>query len=279
MMPRVWLPLAVHGQRVADDRLDGEPVQHGAEHRVVVEPGRQPLVPLGLGGLLAVDHALVQVGGPQVPDPAGELDVVAVVHLGQVIERPRPLGEQHPVGPAVVLQVQPALLDVDVRRAVLAHRAQLDQVDVGVGLGDREQHVQVPDHVVLLGVHRVRPVDHRVRRGPLLGEVDHGLGLEVPDDVVGEQRVGQVTDVHADLLAGQLLPHRDPRLQRLDRHQGLDPELVVVVPADEVVGDRHLMAGLRQVQRCRPAQIPVPAQHQDFHAPVLPSPLSVCRLA
>src|SRR5262249_45178177 len=128
--------LAVHGQRVADDRLDGEPVQYRAEHRVVVEPGGQPLVPGGFRGLLAVHHALGQVCGPQVPDPAGELGVVAVVPLGQVVERAGPLGEQHPVGPAVVLQVEPALLDVDVGRAVLAHRAQLDQVDVRVGLGD-----------------------------------------------------------------------------------------------------------------------------------------------
>ena len=85
-------------------------------------------------------------------------------------------------------------------------------LDVRVGLGDREQDVQVPDHVVLLGVHRVRPVDHRVRRGPLLGEVNHGLQLEVGDDVVREHRVRQVTDVQPDLLAGQLPPHRDARL-------------------------------------------------------------------
>ena len=29
-------------------------------------------------------------------------------------------------------------------------------MDVRVRLGDREQQIQVPDHVVLLGVHRVR---------------------------------------------------------------------------------------------------------------------------
>src|SRR5579875_2750127 len=73
---------AVHGERVPDDRLDDEAVQHRAEHRVVVEPGRQPLVPGRLRGLLAVDDALVEVGGAQVPDPAGELDVVDVVNLG-----------------------------------------------------------------------------------------------------------------------------------------------------------------------------------------------------
>ena len=38
--------LAVHRQRVADNRLDDEPVQHGAGHRVIVEPGRQPYSPI-----------------------------------------------------------------------------------------------------------------------------------------------------------------------------------------------------------------------------------------
>src|SRR5450755_926936 len=60
---------AVDGQRVAGDGLDDEPVQHGAEHRIVVEPGGEPFVAGGFGGLLAVDDALVQVGGAQVPDP------------------------------------------------------------------------------------------------------------------------------------------------------------------------------------------------------------------
>jgi hypothetical protein len=174
-----------------------------------------------------------------------------------------------------VLELEPAFLDVDVGRAVHAHRAQLDQVDVRVGLGDGVEHVERADHVVLLGVDRVPAVDHRVRRGPLLGVVHDRVGPEVLDDVIREHGVGQVADVHADREAGQLPPHRDPGPQRLDRHQGLDPELVVVVPADEVVGHRHLVAGLRQVQRRRPAQVPVPAQHQDPHGPVLTSPLSV----
>ncbi len=256
----------VHGQRVPDHRLDHEPVQHRPEHGVVVEPGGETVIQQGLGRRLPVHHALVQVGRPQVPDPAGELDVVRVMHLRQVIERPRPLREQHAIRPPVVLEVEPALLDVDVGRAVGAHRAQLDQVDARVDLRDRVQQRQRAEHVVRLGVERVRPVDHRVRRGPLLGEVHDGVRPERPDHRVGEDRVAQVAHVAPDGGAGQRLPQGDPGAQRLDRHQRLDPELVVVVPASEVVGHRHLMAAGRQVKRRRPAQVAVTAKHQDSHA-------------
>ena len=67
---------SVNGQGFAEHGLDDEPVQHGSEDAVVVEPGRQPLIRRRLGGLLTVDDALVEIGGPQTPVPAGELDVV-----------------------------------------------------------------------------------------------------------------------------------------------------------------------------------------------------------
>ena len=143
--------LAVDGQRVADDGLDAEAVEHRAEHLVVVEAGEEALVPLGLLGLDAVDDALVQVGGAQAPDPAGEVDVVGVVHLGQVVERAGQLGEGERVLAALVLDLDVALFDVDVGRAVLAHRPELDEVGVGDVVAHREQQVEGADHVVRTG--------------------------------------------------------------------------------------------------------------------------------
>ena len=119
------------------------------------------------------------------------------MHLGQVIEGARPLRVQDPVPAPLVLDLEPAFLDVDVGGAVLAHRPQLDQVDARVRLRDRVQHVEVADHVVGLRVDGVLPVDHRVRRGPLLAEVDDGVGLELADHLVGELRVAQVADIAA----------------------------------------------------------------------------------
>ena len=81
--------LAVHRERVADHGLHGEAVERRAEQLVVVEAGDQALVEARLRRLDAVDDALVEIGGAQAPDAAGEVDVVAVVHLRQVVERAR----------------------------------------------------------------------------------------------------------------------------------------------------------------------------------------------
>jgi hypothetical protein len=89
--------LAVHGQRISHGGLHAEPVQHRAENFVVIEAVDQRLVERHFVGHGAVDHALIQVGGAQPPDPAAEHDVVAVMHLGEVIERAGLLGERQHV--------------------------------------------------------------------------------------------------------------------------------------------------------------------------------------
>ena len=53
---------AVDRQRLAEHRLHDEAVQNGPEDRVVVEAGGEAVVESGLGGLLPVDDALVQIG-------------------------------------------------------------------------------------------------------------------------------------------------------------------------------------------------------------------------
>jgi hypothetical protein len=132
-------------------------------------------------------------------------------------------------------------------------------VDAGIDLGDGVQQREGAEHVIRLGVDRVTAVDHRVRRGALLGVVHHGVRAEVTDHPVGEHRVAEVADVAADVLAGDFLPGGDANPERLDRDQALHAEVVVLVPAREVVGDSHLVTVLRQGQRRWPAQVPVSA--------------------
>ena len=180
---------------MAEDGLDHHPVEHRAEHAVVVEAGGKSWIELGLLGVGAVHDPLVEVGGAHAPDPTAELDVVAVVHLREVVEGAGPLRVEDAVLAALVLDLEPPLLDVDVGLAVLAHRPELDEVDVAVDVGDRVHHVEVADDVVRLRVDRVRLVDHRVRRGALLAEVDDRVGAEVADHLVDERGVDQIADV------------------------------------------------------------------------------------
>ena len=75
-----------------------------------------------------VDHALVQIGGAQSPDAAAKHDVVAVVHLGEVIERARLFGIRHNIAASVVLDSDIAFFNIDIRRAVFAHGSQFHQM-------------------------------------------------------------------------------------------------------------------------------------------------------
>ncbi len=117
---------AVNRQWMADNCLYAEPIQGCSPHIVVIETRSQSRVESGLSGLDAVDDTLVQIGRSYTPDPARELDVVAVVNFGQVVEGAGSLREQHALFAALVLDVQPAFLDFNVRRTVLSHRAQFN---------------------------------------------------------------------------------------------------------------------------------------------------------
>ena len=262
-MPAGLATLAVDAQRMTDDRLDAETVEHGAEDPVVVETGGQVGVQIGLTGLLAVDDPLVQVGGPQSPDPTGELDVVAVVDLGQVVEGAGLLRVRKRVGPTLVGDLDETLFDVDVGGSVLAHRAQLDQVDGRITLGDGVQQVEGAHHVVDLGVDGVLAVDHGVGSGTLLGEVHDRLGLETLERAVHEDGISQIADEGIELETRHFFPHPDTVMKLADGNEAVHPHLVVVLPANEIVDHTHVVSPTRQVQRRRPSQIPVTTEHED----------------
>src|SRR3954451_16223853 len=90
-VPARLAALAVDGQRMADRGLHAETVERGAQDVVVVKAVDQARVALRLIGDGAVDDALVQVGGAQPPDAAGEVDVGRVVNLRAVVEARRQL--------------------------------------------------------------------------------------------------------------------------------------------------------------------------------------------
>ena len=232
---------AVDGQRVADHRLQAEAVEHGAEDLVVVEAVDQPLVARRLLGLDPVDDALVEVGRAQAPGAAGEVDVGRVVDLGAVVERGRQLRVRQDVGPALVLDLDVALLDIDVGLAVLAHRPELDQVALGDVVADREEQVEVADHVGVLGLDRGLARGHRVGRRGLLAVVDDRLGGGLGDHLFEQVAVLDRADVGGDLLAGELPPGGDPVGQLGDRGQRVGARFAVPATAGEVVEDRDLV--------------------------------------
>src|SRR5215213_180820 len=238
--------------RLGTVAVDCERVAYGRLHTEAVEDRSE-------------DDALVQVRGPQAPDLAGEVDVVGVVDLAEVVPASWLLREGQEVLAAVVLYLDVALFDVYVGLAVLAHRAELHQVAVWHVLVYGEEHVQVADNVVVLGVDGMPPVDHGVGSGPLLGEVHDGLGLVALHDLGDELPVKQVAELEPYDLRARLAPGPDPVLYLRDGGQARGAELVVDGPPDAVVHDDDLVADVRKMQGGRPATIPVAAENQYLH--------------
>src|SRR5215213_9452201 len=238
--------------RLGTVAVDCERVAYGRLHTEAVEDRSE-------------DDALVQVRGPQAPDLAGEVDVVGVVDLAEVVPASWLLREGQEVLAAVVLYLDVALFDVYVGLAVLAHRAELHQVAVWHVLVYGEEHVQVADNVVVLGVDGMPPVDHGVGRRPLLGEVHDGFGLVALHDVGDELPVKQVAELEPYNLPAHLAPRPDPVLYVRDGGQARGTEFVVDGLPDAVVHDDDLVADVRKVQGGRPATIPVAAENQYLH--------------
>src|SRR4029079_16770814 len=94
---------------------------------------------------------------------------------------------------------------------------------------------------------------HRVRGGPLLGEVHDRVGALIVEE--GQQLVvvaGDVEDARVDRAAGDLLPRGGPLVERADRRERADLELLVDAPPREVVGDRDVVTTAGQGQTVRP---------------------------
>ena len=132
---------AVHREWLPYRRLDAEAIERGPPDGVEVEASLQIRMEQGVLGLHPVHDSLVEIGGSGPPDPTGEEDVGAVVNLGEVVEAPRHLGKGQPVSATVVLDVEVALLDVDVGGAVLPHRAELDQVAIRGLVANRKEQI------------------------------------------------------------------------------------------------------------------------------------------
>ena len=249
--------LAVDGQGNAGHRLDTEAIQDGPEDVVIVKGGAQIRMQLGLVGRDAVDDALVQICRPLPPVATAELDVVRVMDFREVIKAEGLLREGQSVAAPVVFDLEVAFFDIDVRRTVLSHRAQLHEMGFGALALNAKQEIQGADDVVMLGVDGVGAPLHRVGRRGLLGIVDDCVRLGIPQDTIGEAMIQQVADPKLHVEPGHLLPEPDPTLQGGDREQRLDAFLQLDLSLREVVDDRHIVARLRKMHSGRPTQIAV----------------------
>jgi len=182
-----------------------------------------------------------------------------------VVERSRLLGVEHPVVTTVVLDLDEPLLDVDVRRPVLAHGPELDHVAVRSAVAYREEHIEGAHHVVDLRLHTVAGADHRVGGGALLGEVDDGFGLGGADQLVDRGGVTEVDLVPVELVAALRLPAGQTVGNRGDRASGCPFRTPRPAPSHQAVDRDDVMAACRQVKGGRPPEVAVGSQDRDAH--------------
>ncbi len=71
----------------------------------------------------------------------------------------------------------------------------------GIELLNREEQVQVTDHIVHLRHHRVLAIDHGERSGALLTEVHDRLGFELAHGSLHKWIIRNVADAEFDLFA------------------------------------------------------------------------------
>src|SRR6202521_1485287 len=130
--------LAVNGERLSDGGLNTKAIQHSTEDVVIVEAIDQRLIERGFVGHRSVNDALIEVGGANAPDLAGEHHVVAVVGLREGVKGAGLLREGKYIFAAIVFDSNVTLFDVNVGCAVLTHGPQLDKVTIRQEFSDGE---------------------------------------------------------------------------------------------------------------------------------------------
>ncbi len=256
---------SVHRQRMSHRRLRTETVEHRTEDFIVVKAVDESFIQRNFVGHGSIHHALIEIGGAQPPDLTGEHDVMAVVHLGQMIERTRLLGKRQHILAAVVLHRQKALFDIDIGRTILPHGAQFDQVAIGTELPHGEQKIERADYIIYLSKDRVLAVDHRIGSGALFRKMDHGVRRVSAHQRRHEIVVGDISGKKLDGLPGQLPPGPKSFGHRPDRRQSLHAQFIIPLAPRKVIGNYNLVSLSGKIKGRSPSAVTVSAQHTELH--------------
>ena len=146
-----------------------------------------------------------------------------------------------------------ALLNVNIRRAVFAHRAELDQPALGNDASDCPQDVQGARDVIHLSERRAIVVNHGVRSGRLFAVVHNCVGPEFIHHSFHDSIIPEVPDKQFDFFAGDLFPCLYAIVQRANGDQRLDVQLHFPSPLRKIVDHGECVPATRQIHRCRPA--------------------------
>ena len=126
-----------------DHGLAGEPVDCRPEGLIEVKPGAQPRIIAHALDAGPEDHTLHDIRRPDTPDLGREHDVVRSVNLRPVVPARGLPRERHKVLASPVLNLEESLRNIHIRRPVLAHSAELQQMSFRREIADGEQRLNV----------------------------------------------------------------------------------------------------------------------------------------
>ena len=259
------MAFAVNSQRMPDDRLTAVAVDGGAEALVEIQARSQARVVTHLVDASAKDYALHDVGGAQSPRLAGEHDVVRVMHLAPVIPASCLTRKGKNVLSTSKLNLEKALRDVNVRSAVFAHRAELDQVSVGTDLFHGIHDVERADDVVGLHPRGMFNVHHRIWSRRTLAEMNDCVWLEILETLAHKVIILEVAlpEIRLDPVAFsdglQSITYRSNRYRA--------PAIHLLHPAStqKEVAPADFVSASHQVNRKRPTQVSVHTRYEHPH--------------
>ena len=106
-------------------------------------------------------------------------------------------------------------------------------------------------------------IDHREGRAALFGEMHQRLRLDLADQLGDGAGIAEVHLPPLDLAAGQSLPELDSLRHAADRHQAPGAAFTIPAPANQAVEANNVVAGGREMEGGRPAEVTVHPQHDD----------------
>ena len=158
-----------------------------------------------------------------------------------------------------MFDVEPAFLDIDIGRAVFAHRPEFDDVAVRGMLLDRPDDIEGRAEIIVEGARRFFVSQHRIGRRGLFGIMDDGLGLKLLDEAGKPGKIRAIADLDANRRIGDRAPDFGALGQVRIRHQGFGVEIARRISAEIIIEDRDVVALMGKRHGGRPAEIAVPA--------------------
>ena len=255
----------VDGERVSDGGLHAEAVQCRAKDAIVVESVDEH----GVHGCFVrgdtVHDTLVEVCARELPRLGREVDIMRVMHFGEVVEGAALFRVRQRVCASVVFDGDVSFFDIDIRRSIFSHGSQLDKMAVRREFLHGEEHVDGSRDIIFLREDGALSVHHAVRRRALFSKVHDCLRLEAHECVAEELVVTDVADGERDFAAGEFMPPPDAVVYGRDGRERLEAELRVEVAPTQVVDNVHFVATVREVERLRPAAVSISTNdHHTF---------------